>query len=118
MSSPIGEEDQSSSGLRRSRREKRGSAGAKKALQQIRKYQETGERTAYEVDNQESLYDVVDEREYERLVRKRQQADWIVDDDGSGYVDDGREIFDDDLTEEPEEFPREKNGHQERGKKA
>ena len=33
-----------------------------------------------QVGSQESLYDIVDEREYERLVRKRQAADWIVDD--------------------------------------
>ena len=33
-----------------------------------------------QVGSQESLYDIVDEREYERLVRKRQAGDWIVDD--------------------------------------
>ncbi|KAK6014440.1 DNA polymerase [Ostertagia ostertagi] len=35
------------------------------------------------------------EEEYNEIVRKRQAADFVVDDDGSGYVDHGADIFDD-----------------------
>ena len=35
------------------------------------------------------------EEEYQELVRKRQQADdFVVDDDGLGYADDGEEFID------------------------
>lgn len=39
----------------------------------------------------------MDDDEYGDIVTKRREEDFVVDDDGCGYVDDGREIFDDDL---------------------
>ncbi|KAK6731230.1 hypothetical protein RB195_007596 [Necator americanus] len=47
-----------------------------------------------------NVYEEVDEDEYNEIVRKRQAADFVVDDDGSGYVDHGADIFDDEEDEE------------------
>ena len=36
---------------------------------------------------EDAVYEYVDEEEYSTRVRKRQQDDWIVDDDGMGKAD-------------------------------
>ena len=52
--------------------------------------------STYEVAEEDQLYDEVDEEGYKKLVRGRlDQDDFIVDDNGEGYVDDGREEWDD-----------------------
>nr|XP_058965646.1 DNA polymerase alpha catalytic subunit-like [Pocillopora verrucosa] len=90
-----------SQSTRRSTRTVKRNAGKTSALDKIRKFRETGERSTFEVGNLDDVYQVVNEDEYSDIVRKRQEDDWVVDDDGTGYVDDGREIFDDDLDDEP-----------------
>lgn len=43
----------------------------------------------------DDLYDEVDESTYKTIVRGRlQQDDFIEDDDGGGYADNGMEIYD------------------------
>ncbi|KAK8019242.1 DNA polymerase [Apiospora arundinis] len=50
---------------------------------------------SYEVEDTADLYDEVDENQYKKIVRERlNQDDFVVDDNGEGYADDGREEWD------------------------
>jgi len=60
-------------------------------LRAARQAGKTGFST-YEVQDEEQLYETVDEDSYKKIVRKRlDQDDFVVDDNGEGYADDGRE---------------------------
>ncbi|KAM7200278.1 putative dna polymerase [Rhypophila sp. PSN 637] len=49
----------------------------------------------YKVEDVEDLYEEVDENQYKAIVRERlDQDDFVVDDNGAGYADDGREEWD------------------------
>lgn len=85
----------------RSRRQKSAKIQTREAaLEKFKQFKSKGEKVKYELKEEDDVYKVVNEDEYADLVSKRQQDDWIVDDDGTGYYDDGREIFDDDLDDE------------------
>jgi DNA polymerase alpha subunit A len=46
----------------------------------------------YKVEDQGAIYDEVDEEGYKKVVRGRlNEDDFVVDDKGEGYADDGRE---------------------------
>ena len=49
----------------------------------------------YKVGDAEELYEEVDEDGYKKIVRDRlDEDDFVVDDNGEGYADDGREEWD------------------------
>ena len=72
-----------------------------------------GKRQLDDAGDIDNVYDVVDVDEYSELVSKRQNDDWIVDDDG-GYTEDGREIFDEEMGDEVDGYRSTKS---EKGKK-
>lgn len=66
-------------------------ADALARLRALRAAGKTGFDT-YEVEEAKDLYETVDEEGYKKVVRSRlDQDDFVVDDNGEGYVDDGRE---------------------------
>ena len=81
----------------RSRRENAGrrktTANKFEALKKLKEARAGGNKMNYEEEEVDNVYDIVDESEYAEKVNKRKEEDWIVDDDGE-YVEDGREIFD------------------------
>ena len=84
-------------------------------LRALRKAGKTGFST-YQVQDAEDIYDEVDEDGYKKKVRERlDRDDFVVDDNGAGYADDGREELNekhyDSMSESEEEIqPRGKAG--------
>ncbi|KAK5129451.1 hypothetical protein LTR08_003244 [Meristemomyces frigidus] len=74
-------------------------------LAQIRALRAAGKTgfDAYEVQEAESIYETVDDEGYKKVVRSRlDQDDFVVDDNGEGYADDGREDWQDQKVEDSE----------------
>ncbi|KAM5437793.1 DNA-directed DNA polymerase alpha catalytic subunit pol1 [Microsporum ferrugineum] len=71
---------------------------ARAKLAELRALRASGQKrlATYEVQEDEDIYEQVDEEGYKKVVRKRlDRDDFVVDDNGEGYADDGREEWDD-----------------------
>lgn len=87
-------------------------------LAQIRALRAAGKTgfDAYEVQEAESIYETVDDEAYKKVVRRRlEEDDFVVDDNGAGYADDGREDWQDEqqhfeASGSENDMPRSKNG--------
>lgn len=66
----------------------------------------------YQVQEADDVYETVDEEGYKKVVRSRlDQDDFVVDDNGAGYADDGREDWQDEkqpmsASESEDELPK------------
>ncbi|KAI0526471.1 hypothetical protein F5B22DRAFT_159474 [Xylaria bambusicola] len=72
-------------------------ASRRSKLAELRALRASGKKAydTYEVSEGQALYEEVDENEYKKIVRERlNQDDFVVDDNGEGYADDGREDWD------------------------
>lgn len=72
-------------------------ASSRSKFAELRALRESGKKRldTYEVQQQEDLYEEVDEDGYKKVVRERlNQDDFVIDDNGEGYADDGREEWD------------------------
>jgi DNA polymerase alpha subunit A len=72
-------------------------ASKREKLAQLRALRASGKKAfdTYEVQQEEDLYEEVDENQYKKIVRERlNEDDFVVDDNGEGYADDGREEWD------------------------
>ncbi|KAH7639346.1 dna polymerase alpha catalytic subunit-like protein [Dermatophagoides farinae] len=88
--------DAMDSDTRRSKRAlSRQAAKKQEALERLRSLKNSGQKNRLVNLEEACVYEEVDEESYAQLVSKRQRDDWIVDDDGGGYAEHGREIFDD-----------------------
>ncbi|VDD88111.1 unnamed protein product [Enterobius vermicularis] len=93
---------------KRSRTSRHGEAQSA-ALEAIREAHKTGRVRRRDVSTlQKPVYEEVDEDEYQKIIRERQENDFVVDDDGSGYVDHGLDFFDDEELVEEYNEPRKK----------
>jgi DNA polymerase alpha subunit A len=86
-------------------------ATARSKFAELRALRESGKKRidTYEVQQEADLYEEVDEDRYKKVVRERlNQDDFVIDDNGEGYADDGREEWDQKPrydTESEEELP-------------
>lgn len=69
---------------------------ARAKLAELRALRASGKSrlSTYEVEDKGDIYDEVDDDGYKKVVRGRlDEDDFVVDDHGEGYADDGREVW-------------------------
>lgn len=72
-------------------------ASSRARFAELRALRESGKKRldTYEVEEEQDVYEEVDEDGYKKVVRDRlNQDDFVIDDNGEGYADDGREEWD------------------------
>ncbi|XP_055377504.1 DNA polymerase alpha catalytic subunit isoform X2 [Condylostylus longicornis] len=80
--------------LPRAKRQKFDKQGRFAALQKLKDLKQHGQKHKAELSEEvQNVYDLVDEKEYLKRT-SHLGSDWI-EDDGTGYTEDGRDIFDD-----------------------
>ncbi|RKF63889.1 DNA polymerase alpha catalytic subunit [Erysiphe neolycopersici] len=87
------------------------SANNRSKFAELRALREAGKKRleSYEVQKQTDIYEEVDEDNYKKIIRDRlNQDDFVIDDNGQGYVDDGREEWDQRLRydSDSDQFPK------------
>lgn len=69
---------------------------ARDRLAELRALRASGKKrlSTYEVEEQGDIYEEVDDDGYKKIIRSRlDEDDFVVDDNGAGYADDGREVW-------------------------
>merc|ERR1711879_345549 len=96
------EEIETNLASRRGRRTRGDKNNRMSALEQFKKMKAEGKKHAFEVGEIDNVYEEVTEEEYSNRVQGRIESNFVV---GSGYDDDGREIFDEDYDYNSDEEP-------------
>ncbi|THC96995.1 hypothetical protein EYZ11_003551 [Aspergillus tanneri] len=73
-------------------------ASSRAKLAELRALRAAGKKriSTYEIEEQGDIYEEVDDDGYKKIIRDRlDEDDFVVDDNGEGYADDGREVWND-----------------------
>lgn len=77
-------------------------SSARERLAELRALRASGKKrlSTYEVEDQGDIYDEVDDDGYKKVIRSRlDEDDFVVDDNGAGYADDGREVWNENVVD-------------------